>query len=62
MDANRFREGREGSIIWGGGFLYIVNFSKFFERSIGFPRMLCGTLLYCVHCTVEAAGNGVWSY
>ena len=30
--------------------MYIVNFSKFLERSIGFPRMLCGTVLYCV-CT-----------
>ena len=55
MDANRFIQGREGSII-KGGFLCIVNFLKILERSIGFLRMLCGTVLYCVHCTVEA-GN-----
>ena len=37
--------------------MYIANFSIFLERSIGFPRMLCGTVLYCVHCTLYSGSR-----
>ena len=60
MDANRFIQGREGSII-KGGFLYIVNFLKILERSIGFPKMLCGTVLYCVVCTLYSGSRELYT-